>query len=239
MSEARKTADGSLTLYSDRYRQTMHSERGAVAEARHVFLEGAGVTDRLREQGDARVLEVGFGAGLNFLVTADLALALGAPLAYVALERDLLSADTLRDLEYGRFLTRPGLFGALLEARAALPAKPAPGRYVLPVTSGVRLEVRLGEATAQTLEPNTYHAVYQDAFSPDTNPELWAAGFLGMLVHALAPGGRLSSYSVQGDVRRRLSGLGCEVAKRPGPPGGKREMLVARKPPESTVRHRR
>ena len=80
------TADGSRTLYSDHYEQTMHSRRGALTESRHVFLKGAGVAARLGQDEPTRVLEIGFGTGLNFFVTADAALRADTPLTYVALD---------------------------------------------------------------------------------------------------------------------------------------------------------
>ena len=223
------TADGSRTLYSERYGQTMHSYRGALTESRHVFLEGAGVAVRLGRGEEARVLEVGFGTGLNFFVTADLALKTGTPLEYVALERDLLPSQVVRELGYERGLEQKSLLQKFLRARDNLPEPPPAGRYALNLSKGVRLELRLGDATKVGLEPGHYEAVYMDAFSPDANPELWSEEFLGGLYHALRPGGCLSSYCVKGGVRRRLQALGFEVQKRPGPPGGKREMLVATK----------
>ncbi len=223
------TADGSRTLYSDHYEQTMHSHRGAVTESRHVFLEGAGVAARLERGGPARVLEVGFGTGLNFFVTADLALKTGAPLEYVALERALLPSQVVRQLGYEEGLEHENLVQVFFNTRDKLPEPPPVGRYTFDLPEGVRLELRLGNATGVRLEPGRYDAVYMDAFSPDANPELWSEDFLEKLYRALIPGGTLSSYCVKGAVRRRLQTLGFAVQKRPGPPGGKREMLVATK----------
>lgn len=220
------TDDGSATLYSLRYRQSYHSRHGALSEARHVFLDGSGVAALLASAGRARVLEVGFGTGLNFLVTADHALRCGAELHYVALERKLPSARSLGALEFGRHLEHPHLFARLLAARAGT-AAPA-GRWRLDF-GPARLELRCGDARDALLEEGGYDAVYHDAFSPDVNPELWGEDFLARLHRALAPGGRLATYTVKGEVRRRLQGLGFAVAKRPGPPGGKREVLVARR----------
>ncbi len=220
------TADGSRTLYSDSYGQTMHSHRGALTESRHVFLEGAGVAVRLGQGAATHVLEVGFGTGLNFFLTADLALKTGAPLEYVALERDLLPSRLIKGLGYEAGLEHRSLLQKFFEVRDNLPEPPA-GRYTFSLAKGVGLELRLGDAAGARLEPGRYDAVYLDAFSPDANPELWSEDFLGRLYRALRPGGCLSSYCVKGEVRRRLQALGFAVHKRPGPPGGKREMLVA------------
>lgn len=225
MTETRlqTTADGSKTLYSERYGQSYHSHRGALSEAKHVFLEASGVAARLRAGQPTRVLEVGFGTGLNFLVTADLALRADASLHYCALERSLLSLADLSSLGYRDVLSQEELFDAFLEG---LPKEPPAGRYRLSLYPTVTLELLLGEATAQTLD-GRFDAVYHDAFSPDSNPELWSEGFLRGLYASMASHAVLSSYCVKGTVRRRLQELGFAVRKRPGPAGGKREMMVA------------
>lgn len=219
------TADGSKTLYSETYAQTFHSHNGALAEARHVFLEGSGVAARLAAKQPVRVLEVGFGTGLNFLLSADLALERGSSLHYCALERELLPASTVERLGYRDHLTHGELADSLLRA-----LEDARSGQRIAVAPGVTLELLLGEATAQRLPAAGFDAIYQDAFSPDANPELWAEPFLRGLYDALRPGGVLSSYCVKGAVRRALQGLGFVALRRPGPPGGKREMLVAHKP---------
>lgn len=223
------TEDGSRTLFDPSVRQSFHSRHGALAEARHVFLEASGVAERLANGRGARVLEVGFGSGLNFLLTADAAVEHGARLEYRALERRLPTSTLLRQLEHGRHLRHPELAEALIAARARFDDEAPLGPWA-PELPGVALTLELGDATAATLERSWADAVYHDAFSPSVNPELWSATFLQELVAALAPGGRLVTYSVQGEVRRRLAALGLSVEKRPGPPGGKREALVATRP---------
>lgn len=172
------------------------------------------------------VLEVGFGTGLNFFVSADAALKAGAALRYTALERDLLTADIAGELGYETHLEQPELFKAYLRFRNTLPETVPDGIYTW-AFEGAGLELLVGEATEQYLIDDTYDALYQDAFSPDANPELWTEDFFANLYRTLKPGGALVSYSVKGEVRRRLQRLGFTVQKRPGPPGGKREMLVA------------
>ncbi len=215
----RTTADGSRTLYSARYAESFHSHRGALTESKHVFLQGTGVAQRL-EQHSANLLEVGFGTGLNFFLTADIALKCGTDLHYTALEQDLLSADDFTSLRYETHLEHPELLEHFLAWRRA---KTTSFEF-----EGVRLKLLLGDATLQPLPENHFHAVYQDAFSPATNPELWSETFLNKLRQSLADGGILSTYCVKGEVRRRMQALGFEVEKRSGPPGGKREMMVAR-----------
>ena len=217
----RTTGDGSRTLYSERYAETFHSHKGALTESKHVFLRGAGVAERLRGSSATNLLEVGFGTGLNFFLTADAALKHGAELRYTALERDLLSAEAFASLEHETYLEHPELLGRFLTWRRS-------GATSF-TFKGVRLELLLGDAIRQRLPENRFHAVYQDAFSPDVNPELWSEAFLDKLRVSLTDDGVLSTYCVKGTVRRRMQALGFEVEKRAGPPGGKREMLVARR----------
>lgn len=220
------TGDGSATLYSERFAQTFASSRGALSEARTVFLAGSGVGAALGAGAAVRVLEVGFGTGLNFFVTAAACLAQpAARLRYGALEHTLLRAETVAALGYAP----AEVVAPYLAWRESLDEPLAPGPYVFEA-GAVRLELRLGDAPAQALPAGAFDAVYHDAFSPEVNPELWTKGFLGALAAALAPGGVLVSYCVQGAVRRRLEALGLRVHKRPGPPGGKREVLAAHKP---------
>lgn len=244
----RATADGSLTLYDPAFAQTYHSDRGAWAETVHVFLGASGVAERLAAGRPAHVVEVGLGTGLNLLATLDAALAGGAELHYRALELRPPPVAAVRALGYGRHLRRPELADAWLAVLADLDEHGRPGAVhrvpdaLLP--TGARLEVALGDATsdadgtpsaaaAAVLEPGWADAVYHDAFNPDASPALWSDAFLGACARALAPGGAWVSYSVAGAVRRRLAGHGLRVEKRPGPAGGKREMLTAVRPREA------
>ncbi len=221
------TSDGSYTLYSSAYQQTFHSDKGAVSEAKHVFLEASGAAVALAEGRDLRILEVGFGTGLNFFLTADAVR--GGKLHYSALERDLLAVESLQVLDYQQHLQDGQLWASYLSFRQALPQQVAQGRCEL-VFERSRLELLIGNATEQLLPPDGFDVVYHDAFSPDTNPELWTESFFELLLSSLRAGGVLTTYSVKGEVRRRLQALGLKVEKLPGPPGGKREMLRAVKP---------
>ncbi len=220
------TADGSQTLYSERYAQTFHSDKGAITESKHVFLAASGVTERLERSLKTTILEVGFGTGLNFFLTADLALQNKAELSFVSLEQSLLPSYTVKDLGYQAALKFPELLEAYISFRNSLAETPEQGRYIFSYEK-VRLELLLGEATEQDLGESRFDAIYQDAFSPDANPELWSEAFFTQCFQALKPDGKLTTYSVKGDVRRRLQALGFRVEKLPGPVGGKREMLRA------------
>ncbi|MCB0214680.1 MAG: tRNA (5-methylaminomethyl-2-thiouridine)(34)-methyltransferase MnmD [Anaerolineae bacterium] len=225
--QPQSTGDGSDTLYSAAYDETFHSTFGALTETEHVFLRATGVAQHLAGGQPARVLEVGFGTGLNFWVTAHHSLMTGTPLDYVSLEKYLLPVATLARLNHGDLpAVAQEIRQAFLEWRAnlpdPLPAAPLQWRF----GDGIRLELVIGDAVTVPIPSRDYHAVYQDAFSPEKNPELWTQEFFARLFGLLRPGGKLATYSVKGEVRRRLAAVGFQVHKQPGPPG-KREILVA------------
>ena len=222
------TKDGFDTLYSPRYQQTFHSIHGALTESTHIFLDGTGVKTRLMAQKPTRILEVGFGTGLNFFLTAEQSLATETPLHYVALEKDLLSTEVLTGLNHYKQLPAiTPLYEAFLAWRSQLPTPLAEDRYQWEFES-LQLQLIIGDATQTTIPAGPYHAIYHDAFSPDANPELWTPDFFSKGYQRLLPGGKLATYSVKGTVRRALKSVGFYVEKRPGPPG-KREIVVATK----------
>lgn len=125
------TADGSRTLRSGAHGQTFKSRLGALTESRSVFLEGSGVAARLAAGEPTCLLEIGFGTGLNFLVTAEAARVAGTKVHYVAVETDLLPAATLRALAYHEALAPSALPTAFVGWRTGIEweeAAPESGR---------------------------------------------------------------------------------------------------------------
>lgn len=217
------TADGSATLHHPIYDQTYHSHHGAVTESLHVFVGHSDLAVRLT-RGPVRLLEVGIGTGLNLALSASLALRTGGELHYEGIEQQPPGPAAMQALAYDRYdAVDAQIWTTMREAFVA-----RAGGFEI----GAKGSARLHWALFQTLDlgKERVDIVYHDAFSPEVNPELWADEALGAIIAAMKPGAVLVTYTVQGDVRRRLAAHGLTVERLPGPPGGKRQVLRATKP---------
>lgn len=79
------------------------------------------------------------------------------------------------------------------------------------------------------VENSLFNLVYFDAFAPEKQPEMWSQELFSRIYVLLAKDGILTTYCAKGVVRRMLQAAGFLVERLPGPPGGKREILRARK----------
>lgn len=248
-----RTDDGSRTLVDAATGDSFHSGCGAAAECRHVYLENSGVADRLRTRQPTSVLEVGFGTGMSLVLTAAEALRWQTPLHYVALEQRPLSAALLRQVLLptdseaasgdrvgaaadGKRGSEPHVGctaeyrrcgETLLQRLEELPPATR-GSFDLAIAADCTLQLLICDARDwQPAAEQRFDAIYFDPFSPASNPRLWELPVLQRMISALQPQGRLVSYCVSRVVRDRLQAVGFRVARVAGPPGGKREVLVA------------
>ena len=193
---------------------------GAVREAYHVFLS-KGLY--MYENQEVHILEIGFGTGLNALVSLLEAPSRGLDVHYTALEAYPVVEREWRQLEYGQALGVHPRAGDLYEKLHLAPWE---------TRETIRAGFSLHKIKIDFLEFTSgsfYDIVYFDAFGARVQPELWTeAVFCGMYA-ALRPGGILVTYSAKGSVRRAMEAAGFTTERLPGPPG-KREMPRAQKP---------
>jgi len=210
------TADGSPSAYSERYREHYHPLEGARRQAEELFVRLSGIGERR----EARVVEVGFGLGINFLASVEALRRRGGTLYFIGLEPDPLPVHALDEL----------LFACRLapDARAAFLRAWEARRDFVVAGEGFLLEVLFLPLEAAPLPEAWADAVYFDPFSPRANPEAWSPENLARAKRTLRPGGVLVSYAVAGRVRRALLELGFAVEKVPGTMK-KREWLKARR----------
>lgn len=212
------TADGSDTLFSAEMDESYHSVNGAAQESRHVYID-AGL--RQVRTKSIRIFEIGFGTGLNALLTWGEAQKSDLDIVYEAIEAFPVSMEQIQCLNYGTL--EPALpaeaFMNLHQSPWDKPVQLAEGRF--------SLLKRWGDFTSLKLE-ETYDLIYFDAFAPDKQPEMWEEAHFRKIINSLNDEGILVTYCAKGEVRRRLQRSGFQVERIPGPPG-KREMLRARK----------
>ncbi len=214
--EVKISDDGSTTFYRPDIDEHYHSTHGALQESMHIFIN-AGLKHL---PGKAiRILEVGFGTGLNALLTL-----LEAPdkeIVYHTLERYPLSPQMVSKINYPQRLKHPDaqtFFNLMHQARWDTP------RAITPHFELLKMEQDL-----LTYRPDSlFDLIYFDAFGPDKQPELWTPAVFEKLGKAMRPGGILTTYSVKGTVKRALKSAGFTIEKIPGPPG-KREIIRATK----------
>lgn len=215
------TADGSDSIAIPALQVTYHSVHGAIQESNHVFIK-EGLQHYLTQYPDTnplRIFEMGFGTGLNALLTYAESLIPKRSVYYESIEDFPLERSIFQQLNYCAQMERNDLsaaFSAMQEANWDIQTEISPQFH---------LHKRKGSLT--TYQPGQlFHLVYFDAFAPTTQPELWTAEIFRMLHDMLYPGGMLTTYCSKSIVRRAMMEAGFTVHKIPGPPR-KREMVRA------------
>ncbi|TWT79305.1 tRNA 5-methylaminomethyl-2-thiouridine biosynthesis bifunctional protein MnmC [Planctomycetes bacterium CA13] len=225
------TDDHSRTLIKHDTGDSYHSGSGAISETRHVYLNNSGAQQRLAVGQPTRVLEIGLGTAMAMLLTLDQAVRYDTPLDYVAIELDLLSAEVIESLQPKSWIENSELAEQFLEWRRKCDNPALPSVHVWCPSEKHRVEVVLDDACGWHDLERTFDTIYFDPFAPESNPELWTHAVLERMFTMLQQGGSLVTYCVKRAVRDRLAAIGFDVSKVPGPEKGKREVLIATKPP--------
>jgi tRNA U34 5-methylaminomethyl-2-thiouridine-forming methyltransferase MnmC len=213
--ELRMTADGSHTLYVRALDEHYHSHFGALTESKHIFIN-AGLASL--KSNKVSILEVGFGTGLNVLLTSMYAQDNQVTVQYVTLDKYPLDPSLLFQLNYPTITGTEGreLFESIHSAPWETPVK---------LTPWFTLEKRLTDLTSMSVE-GLFDLVYFDAFGPGKQPEMWSREVMQKIAGVTHPGSVFVTYSAKGELKRILRALDFEVALLPGPPG-KRVMTRA------------
>ena len=215
--EIRLTADGSKTLYLPHLDETYHSSHGAIQEAVHVFIEH-GLTYVSQKTESITVFEMGFGTGLNALLTAQWAQKHQRMIHYIGIEHYPIEEDLWRQMEFVQ-----------VESEIALYAKIMSSEWGKFQEINPFFELKKIEQTVHDLDLNEkVDLIYFDAFGPKVQAEMWDLPVLKKMHGMLNPGGVFVTYCAQGQMKRNLKSLGFTLEVLPGPPG-KREMTRATK----------
>ena len=216
-----ETEDGSSSLYVPSLNETYHSFHGALGESRHVFIkEGLAHWHKMQGKTTVRILEMGFGTGLNAILTADYALKNSLHIEYDTLEAYPLEASVVEKLNYPKLLQDDDLTSIFSNLHTA------PWNEHVGISAFFTLHKRHVMAEAFTPAKAYYNVIYFDAFAPNKQAELWTTEILEKFYNSLSPEGILVTYCAKGQFKRDLKTLGFEVETLAGPPG-KKEMVRA------------
>ncbi|MDT7829727.1 tRNA (5-methylaminomethyl-2-thiouridine)(34)-methyltransferase MnmD [Pricia sp. S334] len=212
------TGDGSTTIQIEDWNEQYHSKHGAVREAYHVFIENG-----LFQLPDAKiaVLEIGFGTGLNALITFLEARKRGIEVHYTGVEAYPIADHELDQLNYVSELDAGAYASDFLRMHRA------PWEEDVYISKDFILQKQQKDFS-RIEESDRYDLVYFDAFGARVQPELWTEAIFSKMYNALKKSGVLTTYAAKGSVRRAMQAVGFSVDRLPGPPG-KREMLRAKK----------
>lgn len=220
--EILNTGDGSTTIHLPEWNEQYHSKHGAIQEAAHVFID-MGLKKVLEKNlPTISILEIGFGTGLNALVTWQEIKDINVSIRYRGVEAFPVSFEEVEKLNFPTLLEDPGageVFKLLHTLEWERPSQ---------VTPAFSLE-KQKKFFAEITDIDLYDLIYFDAFGARVQPELWTEEIFEIMLKALKPGGLLVTYAAKGSVRRAMQTVGFLVERLPGPPG-KREMLRATKP---------
>ena len=209
-----------MTIHLPGWNEYYHSKHGAIQESKHVFLQtGLQHFCKLYKGQHLTILEIGFGTGLNALLTSLEAEVLNKTIRYDGVEAYPISIDEVQELNYSEQLdVAPTDFLKLHEVPWETPQQITP-LFVLHKQQKFFKDITSKEV---------YQLIYFDAFGARVQPELWTQEVFKTMYDALKHNGVLVTYAAKGSVRRAMQAVGFLVERLPGPPG-KREMLRATK----------
>lgn len=218
-----KTEDGSHSLFVEALDENYHSIYGAIQEAKHVFIE-AGL-HYFKAKAALRILEIGFGTGLNAFVTYLENQTNQQQIDYVGVEAFPVVSSEYNMLNYAKELEADVHQSQFLKLHEVA--------WEGSQTIDTHFKLTKLETTFEALKIASYHfdIIYFDAFAPSAQPELWSQEIFDKMYAALKPNGILVTYCAKGVVKRTMKAAGFTIEGLPGPKG-KREMTRAIKLPQ-------
>ena len=205
--------DGSHTLFRKDIEEHYHSIHGSIQESLHVFIE-AGLNHFISKDcsGDVSILEIGFGTGLNALLTYEHQKKINCSILYHGLEPHPLELEVIKQLNFKSINANEFLKLHELEWNK---------KHILNQSFTFTKENR----KLQDFDSDEkFDVVYYDAFAPRAQEEMWRIELFKKLYSLIKSSGILVTYCAKGQVRRDLQRAGFKMQRIPGPKG-KREML--------------
>lgn len=210
------TSDGSKTLQLTEWNEQYHSTHGAISEAQHVYINNG--LNAISKQ-SISIFEMGFGTGLNTLMTIIEAKKYNKQITYYSIDKEPLPIELVQALDYVSQLKAHDLEATFTQLHSC--------KWNVMHTISDSFKLCKIHNTIENHDFNTtFDLVYYDAFGPRVQEELWRKDILKKLINCINEGGLLVTYCAKGEVKRILKSLGMTVESLAGPPG-KREMIRA------------
>ncbi len=206
------TADKSPTLYLEEIDEHYHSINGALQESMHVFIN-AGLHKISKK--NINILEIGFGTGLNVILTYNEIKNSNKKVFYKGIEKYPLKNEIIEQLQ------KENIFNSEV--------------FLKIHNSNWEKEINISEnfvLQKQKIDlinfqaTKEYDLIYFDAFAPNKQPKLWTDEIFLKLYKATKKDGVLVTYSAKGIVKQALRNAGFGVKRLKGP-AGKRHMVRA------------
>ncbi|NPA12163.1 MAG: hypothetical protein GXO62_07965 [Epsilonproteobacteria bacterium] len=199
-----KTADGSYTLKSRKYNECYHSREGALKESlyKHVYPSFLWAKEQEYFGGEIKILDICFGLGYNTFVSI-IERPKGAKLKIYSPELDEELVKSLKNFEF------PKEFDKIKNVIMSVSDR---GYYE---DEFVSVKVAFEDAREFIKNLDSVDIVYQDAFSPKVNKELWSLEYFSDIKKILNPKGLITTYSVATPVRCALYKLGFNLYTHP------------------------
>jgi len=210
------TNDGSHSIFNPEVNETYHSKHGAIVEAEYVFIKNGLLVEKKKQ---FNILEVGFGTGLNALLTAQKAQQKEITINYHGIELYPVAKESYSQLNFTELIGEEK--SKLLQLHECEWEKEHVINNFFRLTKN---EIALENYTSKT----KFDIIYFDAFSPEKQPELWTAEVFQNMYNLLNEDGFLVTYCAKGVVKRTMKAVDFEIIVLDGPPG-KRQMTRANK----------
>ena len=224
MLQLLRTKDNSFTLFNPELNETYHSRHGALQESLYVFIkQGLHYCIEKTQNTPLNILEVGFGTGLNAVLTYLEFEKQPLPIKYYSLEPFPISVELTTQLGYTELLQltekQEKIFYELHSGKANNSINDVSFTFNLIQSGLMNFNIK-----------TNFNLIYFDAFAPEKQPDLWTKEVFEKCYFLLDNYGVLVTYCAKGEVKRTLKASGFKVETLPGPPG-KREMIRAIKEP--------
>ncbi|MDA9770845.1 tRNA (5-methylaminomethyl-2-thiouridine)(34)-methyltransferase MnmD [Emcibacteraceae bacterium] len=207
-----------IGLYSKEFDDIYFSPEDGIGESKAVFLDGINAPECWKDKKAFTVSELGFGSGLNFLLTAKLWCETTSPdqqLIYYSTEKYPLDKSQIEvALEWQD-----------LQPYVSELLEDYPNNDFL-FNGRIKLKILLGDSLEQLRFQNfKSDAWYLDGFAPSKNPDMWSDEIFNEMARLSNQKAQVATFTAAGFVKRGLQKVGFQMDKRPGF-GKKREMLT-------------